>query len=143
MDTGDLVQSVFREVIRDIGSLRSRDPVGVRNWIRVKAENKVREALRRHLGAGGRRRTTRASTEVVEGRVDPTPGIATHLDAEAAAARVRFVLGCLPEAQALVVRLRDFEGLPYGEIARRMGLPTADAARMRHARALIALRQRW
>ena len=39
--------------------------------------------------------------------------------------------------------LRESTGLPFDAIAARIGAASADAARMRYARALIALRAGW
>ncbi len=48
----------------------------------------------------------------------------------------------LPEPQRRVILLRDFDGLPWGEVARVLGKNTDSAARELHRRALLQLAQR-
>ena len=57
-DTLDLSQSVFLEVLRDLPDFENRGERAFRNWLYIKAENKVRTKLRRQLGREGARRET-------------------------------------------------------------------------------------
>ncbi len=47
----------------------------------------------------------------------------------------------LPERYREILVLRDQKGLPWDEVAKRLARPSADAARMMHAKAKVALRK--
>lgn len=139
-DSLDLRQSVVAEVLRDIGRFEDRGEEAFRNWLYLKAENKIRSKLRKHLGPAGSRRS-----ESLEPDAEP-PSAASSPVTEAGdadeAARVRGVLAALDEEQRQVLAMRTELGLSFAEIAARVGLPSADAARKRYARALLVLRGR-
>jgi len=141
-DTLDVTQSVFEDVLRDLGEFEDRGEEAFRHWLYMKAENKVRDSWRRVLQPGGGPRENRLETRdaaVAAGG----PGPATEAGEADDRARLAAVLATLPAAQREVLALRDTEGLGFAAIAGRLGLPGADAARMRYARALLALRERW
>ena len=53
------------------------------------------------------------------------------------------LLGTLDPAQRAAICLFLDEGLSWDEVAARLGLPSAGAARMRYVRAVALLRERW
>ena len=134
-DTADLAQSVFVEVLRDLPRLEFRGEPAFRRWLQIKADNKVRAKYRRQYLERERRE---------EAHVPVSPG-APYARAVLAerAARVRSVLLRLTDEHRQVLVLRQGEGLPYQKVAVLAGLTTADAARMRHARAIVAFRREW
>ena len=71
------------------------------------------------------------------------PGVATPPDVAAERAELqawmRLGLEMLPRDEAEVLRLRVHESLDFQVVARRLGMPSADAARMRYQRALPRL----
>jgi RNA polymerase sigma factor (sigma-70 family) len=139
-DTMDLAQSVFVEVLRELPKFEDRGESAFANLLAVKAENKVRLKLRRHVGPGGRRREDRLGSEVRE-LPDATDVVAaaSSRDEDAKLARV---LSELDATSRSIMRLHS-EGVSFEQIAAALGLPGADAARKRHARALTAARRRW
>src|SRR5207244_1747906 len=64
-----------------------------------------------------------------------------RLDRQEVARRVRQAVAQLPEGDREVLLLRNFDGLANGEVACILGIDP-DAARKRHGRALLRLRQR-
>jgi len=137
-DSLDLRQSVVAEVLRDIGGFEDRGESAFRNWLYLKAENKIRSKLRKHLGPAGSRRA-----ESLDDAAEPSSGgssPATEAGDADEAARVHGVLSALDEDQRQVLAMRTELGLSFAEIAARVGLPSADAARKRYARALLDLR---
>lgn len=134
-DTDDLAQSVFAEMLRDLPRLEDQGEDKFRHWLYIKAENKVRGKLRKAL-RGSR---TRALQGV--GRTGPQGGTAPDRP-EAAEEQVRLqsALETLDETSRAVVRLKHHQGLAYDEIAACLGLASPEAARKRHARALLDLR---
>jgi RNA polymerase sigma-70 factor (ECF subfamily) len=142
-DTVDLAQSVFEDMLRELPAFEDRGEEAFKHWLYTMAENKVRDAWRRRLHPEGGAREGQLVTadgEVTTGR---GPGPATQAGDEDERSRLRKVLTSLPVEQQTILTLRDQDGLGYAEIAQRLGLSSADAARMRYARALVALRKAW
>ena len=141
-DSSDVVQSVFEDVLRELPRFEDRGEPAFRHWLHLKAENKVRDRWRRRVDAEGRPRESGMETPDAE-RPVAGPGPATEAGDADDRARLRSVLAELPDAQREILSLRDESGLSFAAIAERLGLAGADAARMRYARALLALRKRW
>lgn len=141
-DSVDVVQSVFEDVLRDLPRFEDRGEEAFRHWLYMKAENKVKDAWRRAVDADGAPRETRLATNDDFAPVD-VPGPATQAGDADDEARLAEVLATMPAEQREVLGLRNKEGLSFAEIAARLSLASADAARMRYARALIELRSRW
>jgi len=142
-DTVDVAQSVFEDVLRDLPAFEDRGEEAFRHWLYMKAENKVRDAWRRRLHPEGGAREGELVTADGEITTERGPGPATQAELGDDCGRLRAVLASLPAEQQTILTLRDQDGLAFAEIAQRLGLPSADAARMRYARALVALRKAW
>jgi RNA polymerase sigma factor (sigma-70 family) len=142
-DTVDLAQSVFEDVLRDLPAFEDRGEEAFRHWLYKKAENKVRDAWRRRLHPEGGAREGQLVTADGEITTERGPGPATRAEAGDDCERLRAVLATLSGPQREVLKLRDQDELAFADIAERLGLPNADAARMRHVRALLALRNAW
>jgi len=141
-DSIDVVQSVFEDVFRDLPRFDDRGEEAFRHWICLKAENKVNDLWRRRLGPDGRPREDTLDTRD-EARATRRPGPATEAGDRDEAAKLREALSKSTPEEREILDLRNNQGLPFAEIARRLGLPSEDAARMRYARALIELRRGW
>jgi RNA polymerase sigma factor (sigma-70 family) len=139
LDSTDVVQSVFLEVLRDLPRLEDRGEAAFRHWLYIKAESKIHAKLRKYMGPGGRRTEAPLAGEI--------PGPAAPPDAQAASReeeqRLQRLVQGLDAGARDVVRLRLEQTLPFEEIAKRLRLPSAEAARKRYARALAHLRRRW
>lgn len=142
-DATDISQSVFGDLLREIGRVEDRGEVAFRGWLVTKVQNKLRTKARRQVLVGGIRREARLTTEVGSSLACAEPPPDADAAARDDAAHLTRILGTLEPDQRTVVGLHVDEGLPWVEVARRAGLPTADAARMRYVRALAALRDRW
>ena len=142
LDSMDVAQSVFEDVLRELPRFEDRGEAAFRHWLYLKAENKIRDAWRRRFGADGRLRDDAMGPTDPE-RAAPGPGPATEAGEFDDAARLRDAVAALPSAQREIIALRGESGLAFAAIAERLGLPGADAARMRYARALLALRRNW
>lgn len=140
-DTLDLTQSVFKDVLEDLPRFVDRGERAFRNWLYTRAENKVRMKLRRQLDGKGRRRERTVTNGAVLVARDEGPS--TIAGGREDHARLETALTSMeaPEREILLLRVR--ERLSYAEIAGRLALRSPDAARMRYARALAALRSRW
>jgi len=141
-DSIDVVQSVFEDVFRDLPRFDDRGEKAFRHWVFLKAENKIKDLWRRRLGPDGRPREDTLDTRD-ETRAAGRPGPATEAGERDDAAKLREALSKLTPEQREILALRLEQGLAYAEIARRLGLPSEDAARMSYGRALRELRRRW
>jgi RNA polymerase sigma-70 factor (ECF subfamily) len=141
-DSMDVAQSVFEDVLRDLPRFEERGEEAFRHWLYLKTENKIRDAWRRKLGPDGRPREDAMGSNDAEPAARG-PGPATEAGEIDEAVRLRRAVAELQPAQREIVTLRDEAGLGFAAIAERLGLPGADAARMRYARALVALRKNW
>jgi RNA polymerase sigma-70 factor (ECF subfamily) len=142
-DTADIAQSVFAEVLRDIGRFEDRGETRFRHWLYRKAESEVWGKMRREFGARGHRRQDLLGDEDREALLarGTTPSSAAAGREERA--RLARALETLTPEQRSVIHLRAHEGLAFADVAQRLGLPSADAARVRYARTLLELRKRW
>jgi RNA polymerase sigma-70 factor (ECF subfamily) len=132
----DLLQELFLEVIRDLGSFEVRSEASFLRWASVIARNNIRDRLRR------RRESSLESfpelnPEERESHLDPSPS--TVVSRQEEAEDLRRALKRLPGDYRDVIRLRDFDGLPYRQIARLLGRPSENAVQMLHHRALARL----
>ncbi len=136
-DSADMVQSVFRIAIDHVDDVRFADDDKVKSWLGRVMRGRVARVARRIRGPGGR------GVEDVDDHADdirdaPSPEtLAEHAEL---VHLMKATLDRLPEEERRLIRLREFEGRDYAEIAESMGFATADAARKRHARVLERLR---
>lgn len=137
LDSGDVVQSVFREVMRDLPRFEDRGETAFRHWLYIKAENNVRGKLRKYLGRAGRRREALLNGDLAQVGGSPASEAASREDR----VRVGALVGELDQDARSVVLLRLEQSLPFAEIARRLSLASSDAARKRYARALGKIRR--
>ena len=140
-DTSDIVQSVFEDVLRELPAFEDRGEEAFKHWLCQMAENKVHDRWRRQLNPSGGQRESPLETADGENVASRSPGPATQAGANDDCARLQEALARLPELQREIVKLHDKDGLPYKTVAERLGLPSADAARMQHSRALNTLRK--
>lgn len=142
-DTEDLAQSVFADVLCALPRVEDRGENAFRHWLLIKAENKIRDRLRRQLRRNGGRRETRLRSAVLQGLAWSGSGPPSEAVRTDDGARMRNVLASMKEVNRRALELRAQQSLPFLEVARRLGLPSADAARKRYAQALVELRTRW
>jgi RNA polymerase sigma-70 factor (ECF subfamily) len=140
-DTADLWHSVFVEVVRELPDFDDRGEAALGNWLLVMGTRKVQAKLRRHFGRRKRRRPTIAidGIELADDRISD-PALAAERGDDGKSLKRR--LERLDPALREVVDLRTRTNLSFAEIASRLGLSSADAARKRYARGLASLRSR-
>ncbi len=131
-ETDDLVQEVFLDAYRGLGSLR--EPERLKGWLARLALNRARMWGRRAVLERGAR--ARAG-QVEAAAAAETPAIERDEERRRLLAAIRE----LPAETQAVVTLRYLEGRPAPEIAAELGT-TPEAVRMRLSRALRALRER-
>lgn len=135
-DSEDLEQSVFLEVLRELPRFEDRGEACFRHWLAIKAESKVRAKLRKALRGHDTPPTQPLRTC---DRPDVPAPLGPVVRTETRAA-LDTALDLLDPIDRAVLRLRHEQGLSYAEIAPCAGLPSDEAVRKRHARALLRLR---
>jgi RNA polymerase sigma-70 factor (ECF subfamily) len=148
-DPSDVVQQTLLEAYRDFGQFRGGTEAELMAWLRQILAHVLAHEIRRYRGTQQRDLSREVSLEqalaqssqrlgeVLAGsQSSPSQQAARH-EGEMLLAEV---LARLPEDYREVIVLRNLEGLPHEEIARRMGR-SAGAVRMLWVRALDRLRQ--
>lgn len=132
-DSDDLLHELFLDLVKAFDGMAIRDDEAFLNLTAHIARNNLRDLLRRER----LRKMNRLATSLdVCDDSNPTLG---NVDRAEQIERLEEALAALPEDYQAVIRLRDLEGLPYREIAQRMGRPTEAACHMLHARAISRL----
>jgi RNA polymerase sigma-70 factor (ECF subfamily) len=131
-DTDDIVQETLVQTLRHIDDFNPRHEGALQAYLRQALVNRVRDEMRRV----GRRP---AGTEIPEDYEDQALSPLDQAIGREAAARYEAALQRLrPEERELVVARVEMAN-SYQQIAREHGKPSADAARMAVARALVRL----
>jgi RNA polymerase sigma-70 factor (ECF subfamily) len=140
VNPSDLVQQTFLEAYRDFSQFQGTTEIQWRAWLRRILAHNLAAAVERHVQA--RKRDVRRQQSLDEAGII---SVGAHSSPSAQAQRqersavVADRLGQLPADYQEVVRLRNYEGLPFDEVARRMGR-SAGAVRVLWVRALDRLR---
>jgi RNA polymerase sigma-70 factor, ECF subfamily len=131
-DSVDMTQSVFRVLLQKDGSVAFENEERLRAWLATVMRNRVVRLARRVKGPGG---GARVPLEEQPPREDPAPGPADLVEKAEAIHHLKSCLDLLSPEEREVIFLREFEGLEFGDVARRLGRPSADAARKAFTRA--------
>jgi RNA polymerase sigma-70 factor (ECF subfamily) len=132
MDTDDLVQETVIRAVKRMGSFESRHDGALQAYLRQAIVNRIRDEIRR---TGRSPATSELDENQRDAGASPLEQAIGHeaLDRyEAALARLR------PEEREAIVARIEMES-SYQEVARALGKPSADAARMTVSRALLKL----
>lgn len=145
----DVAQEAMVEAIRGLPDFRIPDRESLIALFAAIVRNRMRTNARR-TEAQKRDRDREVTLaqlrdSIASGSIDFAPAADETLPPDAVAnaelrLRIQGVLGRLDEQHQEVIRLREYESLSWEEVAERMGSPTANAARMLHARALVKLK---
>jgi RNA polymerase sigma-70 factor (ECF subfamily) len=149
LDSEDLVQESMVEAIRGFRDFEIESRHALVALFVAIVENRLRANARRTVAQ--RRDRDREITlahlrdSMASGTIDLSPADDAPLPPELVAeaerrVRIRAALELLDERDRELIELRNFRGLSWDEVAARLGSPTANAARMSHARALLRLR---
>jgi RNA polymerase sigma-70 factor (ECF subfamily) len=149
VESGDILQETFIAAVRSIESFEMREEASLINWLSRLAERQIIAAADFHgakkrdsrrdvplSGPTGDSQTVSVSRGLEDGR-EPGP-LDRIADAEEQA-RVESCLEHLPEEYRELILLRNYAGASWESIAEETGRPSAEAARMMYARALVEL----
>jgi RNA polymerase sigma-70 factor (ECF subfamily) len=148
-DPADVVQETFLEAHRNFGAFRGETEPELLAWLRQILATRLADLVRRYVGAKGRdvRLEQRLAAELDEsagGLDNVLVASATSPSRQAVrreqSVRLADALDALPEHYREVIILRHLEGLPFAEVAGRMGR-SEDSVQKLWLRALGLLRQ--
>lgn len=149
LESGDIVQQVLLDAFRSLDRYETRDEAGFLAWLAGIAEHRIRDAVEYHTSEKrdpARMQPLEAhdadSSPPRSAPVDPATTPPESASRAEQVDRLEACLAELPEADRELVVLRDYIGLSWAEVAERVGCPSPDAARMRHAGVLIHLGRR-
>lgn len=131
-DTEDLVQETLLQTLRQLDRFEPRHEGALQAYLRQAVVNRVRDEVRR---------ATRqpAGAALDEDHVDPAVSPLDHAIGSEAASRYEDALQRLTADERALIVARVEMGNSYQQIAVAHGKPSADAARMAVARALVRL----
>jgi RNA polymerase sigma factor (sigma-70 family) len=131
-DTDDVVQDVLVKTVGRLRYFESRNPMAFLAYLRRAVVNRIVDEVRRHARSC---RTVPLTTDCAERAASPRERLLgkEHSD------QCREALSRLRQRDRQVILLRVSESLSYHEIARRLEMPTPDAARVALSRALSRL----
>ncbi len=148
----DIVQETFFEAQRDFHQFRGATAAELLAWLRSVLVNNLHRAVEHHLGAEKRDMRREVSLERIDASLEqsaqrlaavlPDPGSSPSLRAERGEREVALAdeLARLPRDYRKVIVMRHINGMPFEQIAQRMGR-TPGAVRMLWLRAVRQLRQ--
>jgi len=143
--TGDMVQEVFRSLLRDLSGFEGRTEEAFKGYLAMVIRNRLIDAIRFHEAAqrdGRRTHTADESLQVASAQRSPGTGAQSVEELEAFHA----VLESFPEKERLLLRGRLEQELKFTELAEQLGYPSKWAARRSfyaaQAQLAIRLRQR-
>lgn len=149
VDAADLVQETFLKAHRHFGQFRGNSEPELAAWLRQILAASVANLVRHYLGTQGRdvrlereladdldRSTREWCRDLVACQSSPSQRAARREEAVILADS----LGKLPPDYAEVIVLRHLEGLPFAEVAQRMGRST-DSVEKLWVRGLVQLKR--
>ena len=134
-ETDDLVQMTVTRVLDRLDTFEARGEGAFLAYLRQILLNLVRDQIRR---SAARPRTA----ELDDAVPDPGPSILERTVRKETLERYEAALAELESEQREAVLMRIEFGYSHQQIAEALGKPTADAARMTVARALVAIARR-
>jgi RNA polymerase sigma-70 factor, ECF subfamily len=132
MDTDDLVQETVFRAVKRIEQFEARHEGALQAYLRQAVVNRIRDEVRRAKRAPVSEVLDDNAADVAASPLENAIGRQALECYEAALVRLR------PEERQAIVARVEMDGT-YQEVARALGKPSADAARMAVSRALLRL----
>ncbi|MHC4136610.1 MAG: sigma-70 family RNA polymerase sigma factor [Planctomycetota bacterium] len=135
VDTDDIFQSTILASLDELSGFRYQGEKEFVAWLAAVAERRIVTAARRHRAAKRDVRREHPALEangIAGDRTSPTQGAVRAEVTE----DIQRAVDRLPALERRAVELHAYEGLGFGELARRLGLTDKHAARRLFQRAL-------
>lgn len=144
LDSQDLVQEALAEAAKDLERFEWRGESSLIRWLSRLLEHRatanadrqgaLKREVRREVALDTQSRVP-AHNAAADSAENPLRQASRQEEEE----RLREALHRLPERQREAILLREYGGCSWDEVAAELGLPTPDAARMMHVRAVARL----
>jgi RNA polymerase sigma factor (sigma-70 family) len=135
--TGDIVQDVFRGVLRDLDGFAGRDEDAFAGYLAIAVRNQIIDAIRFHEAERRNARASRVEAQDFDGAdATPDPALLAAIDDEER--RLNRVIASLAPTEQLLLRARVEGTATFEELAAQLGYCSESAAR----RAFYALKAR-
>lgn len=139
--TGDVVQEVFRSVLRDLKSFEGRSEDAFAGYLAMIVRNRIVDSVRfHHAGQRDRRRAVDESAAEQRGTDNHDPADLVEMDEEAELYLV--ALQSFPERERLLLRARFEKTHSFDALAHQLGYSSSFAARRAFFKAQAQLTQR-
>lgn len=138
VESTDLLQSAFATALRDFDLFEMRQEKSLLHWLSVITTRKVAQ-LARSLGRERRDPQREVGIDAASAAAGSRAGPSTQVQENEEQRRVDDALNRLEEPYRQAIILRDYAGLEFEELARRLDRPSADAARKLHTKARFLL----
>lgn len=148
VDSQDILQETFIQAVLSFDHFEMRDEASLIKWLATLAERQINAAADYH-GAQKRDRRREVALPAVQPsanttrlQFDVSATVSGPLDKIAASEEMHVVEECiraLPEEYRELIEWRDYANAGWEEIARHTKRPSAAAARVMHARAMVEL----
>jgi RNA polymerase sigma-70 factor (ECF subfamily) len=122
-----LCQEAFYRVVKS--RKRYKATARFKTWLFQIAINLCRDRMRRmkhrsHLSLNAPIKSINDGGIELQDRIsDPAPGAAVNLESQQLESLVKTAIASLPEEEHLVVVMKEYQGMPYSEIAEVMNCP--------------------
>ena len=145
LESTDILQEALTEAAGGLERFEMRDESSLIRWLALLVEHRITAKAAYHAAARRAAAVVPLEPPSVDGASDeipfpsetPTPSVELVRREENDA--VQAALARLPEHLRELVLLRDYAGSSWEEVAKAVGAPSPNAARMMHARALARL----
>jgi RNA polymerase sigma-70 factor (ECF subfamily) len=134
MDTDDVVQETVVRAVKRLDRFETRHEGALQAYLRQAVVNRIRDEVRRAKRAPASEILDDNAPDAGASPLESAIGVEALARYEAALARLR------PEEREAIVARVEMDG-SYTDVARALGKPSADAARMAVSRALLRLAQ--
>lgn len=145
VESGDILQETFVAAVGDFDRFEVRDEASFINWLSKIAERQVIAAADYH---GAKKRSMSKEVPLVprdsssQVGYDPPGSDPAPLDELDRVEQTRLVEECietLSDTYRELIILRNYAGMSWDDVAEETGRPSAAAARMMHAKAMVEL----
>lgn len=126
--TGDVVQEVFRSLLRDLSRFEGRTEAAFCGYLAMITRNRLLDAIRFHEAAQRDGRRT-SDWSVSPEQSDPEPAPPAGANSAEEALRLREVLASFPERERLLLRARIEQQTSFAALAESLGYSSKWAAR--------------
>ncbi len=139
--TGDVVQEVFRSLLKDLSGFRGTSEDAFRGYLAMVVRNRLLDAIRFHESAQRDGRITSRSPEGLD-PAGPSPDPVAEAENAEEAKDLHETLQTFPEHEQLLLRARLEQGVKFQDLADQLGYPSKAAARRAFysAQALLVIR---